>query len=232
MSVLEHTRIEELLALDALDGLEDEDRRELGALLDAHPGCTECRSIEAGFRDVAALLAASLDAEPVSPEMAERLLGVRGSEATTVAPRDELATRRTRRSLGWVAAAAAALILIAGVLSVARPRTQSAVAAWAQRVVRFDGSQGELTMVYSPGERGVTFWGHDLPDPGVDRTYEIWMIDHGTSVPGGCITPHDGSIAVHVDAEIGTSEEMAVTVEPVSCPAAPTGDPVLSANLA
>jgi hypothetical protein len=79
---------------------------------------------------------------------------------------------------------------------------------------------------------GAAFWGHGLPDPGEGMTYEIWMIDDGTPIPGGCVTPVDGRIAVFVNADVGTTEQMAVTVEPSACPPTPSGEPVLTAPLA
>jgi hypothetical protein len=57
------------------------------------------------------------------------------------------------------------------------------------------------------------------------------MIDDGTPLKGGCVTPVDGRIAVYVEANVGTTDTMAVTVEPTSCPEAPTSDPVLTAQL-
>jgi hypothetical protein len=86
-------------------------------------------------------------------------------------------------------------------------------------------------MAYTPGESGAVFWGEGLPDPGEGQTFEIWMIDDGTPIPGGCAAPVDGRIALFVDAEIGTTDTMAVTVEPTDCPAEPTTDPVLLAPL-
>ena len=102
----------------------------------------------------------------------------------------------------------------------------------AQAIVRFQGEEGRLAMAYTPGESGVIFWGSDLPDPGAGHVYEIWMIEGGTPVSGGCVTPTPGGdLAVFVDANVGTTDLMAVTVEPADCPGAPSGDPVLTAPL-
>ena len=70
-----------------------------------------------------------------------------------------------------------------------------------------------------------------MPDPGEGQVYEIWMIQDGTPVGGGCVRPPDGTIAVSVDADIGTTELMAVTVEDAACPSAPTTAPVMTAEL-
>ena len=39
--------------------------------------------------------------------------------------------------------------------------------------------------------------------------------------------PHDGAIVVFVNADLTGTDQMAVTVEPESCPSAPTTTPVL-----
>jgi hypothetical protein len=50
---------------------------------------------------------------------------------------------------------------------------------------------------------------------------------------GACLTPSDdGSIAAFVDADLGSTTTMAVTVEPESCPSRPSTDPILTADLA
>jgi hypothetical protein len=98
--------------------------------------------------------------------------------------------------------------------------------------VRFEGAvDGTLAMAYTPGETGAVFIGSGLPDPGEGRVYEIWMIAEGEAVSGGCVVPADGVVALHVDANIGTTDTMAVTAESADCPAAPTSDPVLLADL-
>jgi anti-sigma-K factor RskA len=77
------------------------------------------------------------------------------------------------------------------------------------------------------------FFGSDLPDPGEGRVYEIWMVEgEGDPVSGGCVRPQDGRVLTFVDADLGGTDTMLVTVERESCPDAPTGDPVLSASLA
>lgn len=231
MSQLDHAPLEELLAVRALDALDGDDAARLDASLREHGDCADCRGLEAEFAGTAALLATSLAPVAVDPAMADRILGA--------APpaRDQLAERRgSQRSRGWAAlvAIAAAFVLVVGGVVLTTDRTQPVVGTnWAQAVVRFEGTAGgTLAMAFVPGTAGAAFWGSDLPDPGEGMTYEIWMIDDGTPIPGGCVTPVDGRIAVFVNADVGTTEQMAVTVEPADCPATPTSDPVLTAPLA
>jgi Anti-sigma-K factor rskA len=166
--------------------------------------------------------------------MVDRILGA--APAAPPAP-DQLADRRgSRHARAWTAlvAVAAAFVLVVGGVVLTTDRTQPVAGTnWAQEVVHFDGAAGgTLAMAFVPGTPGAAFWGNDLPDPGEGMTYEIWMIDDGTPIPGGCVTPVDGRIAVFVNADVGTTEQMAVTVEPTDCPATPTSAPVLTAPLA
>ena len=54
----------------------------------------------------------------------------------------------------------------------------------------------------------------------------------GNPVRAACMTPTDGAVAAHLDADLSSAELMAVTVESTDCPAAPTTDPVFTAELA
>ena len=125
------------------------------------------------------------------------------------------------------AAVIAVLLVAVAVIRVDRT-TAIAGASTTQRLVAFSGSgEGELAMAFTPGESGAVLWGSDLPDPGQDQVYEIWMIQDGTPVSGGCFRPQDGQVVLSVD---GT-EAMAVTAEPADCPSSPSGEPVKTANL-
>lgn len=243
MSERDHDAIEELLALDALDGLTWEDHALLERELAAHGDCEECRHLETGFRDVAGRMAFALEPVAVDGSIAEHILETERASTPSIpipeAPSpDELTERRARRGrlVTAVVGVAAAFALIVGAFAVAANRGGETTvnAAPEQTVVRFsptpDGG-GELSMAYTPGRPGAVFWGSGLPDPGEGKTYEIWMISGDQPVSGGCVTPVDGSVALFVSADVGTADTMAVTTEPGACPAAPTGAPVLTAPL-
>jgi hypothetical protein len=51
-------------------------------------------------------------------------------------------------------------------------------------------------------------------------------------VSAGCATPTNGELFAFTDADVSKSDLMAVTVEPTSCPPAPTTQPVYTAKLA
>ena len=233
----DHDRIEELLAVRALGGLDGEDLATLEGELEAHgPDCAECRRLERELDEVAGALAFALDPVPVDATMADAILrqdrGAAGADELTVR-RD--ARRGPMRNLTAIAGVAAAVVAIVVTLTVVQPGARPVTRAnLAQRVVHFEPSHGldaNLAMAYSPGEPGAVFWGSDLPALGPDEAYEIWMIEGDTPTSGGCVTPTEGRLALHVDAEIGATELMAVTVESTDCPSTPTTEPVLIAPL-
>jgi len=240
---MNHDRIEGWLAVRVLGGLDEADAAALEVEMATHGDCVECRRLERELTEAAGRLAFALDPEPVDPGIADRIVATRtvapvSPAAAEVHPRtarDEVAERRRSRGTYTFVGVAAGIALVAVVAATAlRPggRTTGVTAQPAQTIVRFDGEAGHLAMAYTPGESGVIFWGSDLPDPGDDRVYEIWMIQGGTPVSGGCLTPAPGgNLAAFVDAEVGTTDLMAVTVEPTDCPSAPTGEPVLTAPL-
>ncbi len=244
----DHDRIEELLAVRALGGLDGEDQAALEGELEAHgPDCAECRRLERELDEVAGALALALDPVPVDAAMADAILrqGRGAAEADELTARRD-ARRRPTRTMTAIAGVAAAVVAIVVTLTVVQPGALPVTRAnLAQRVVHFgpvgllgapdepsnEFDDANLAMAYSPGEPGAVFWGSDLPAPGPDEAYEIWMIEGDTPTSGGCVTPTEGRLALHVDAEIGATELMAVTVESTDCPSAPTTDPVLAAPL-
>jgi hypothetical protein len=243
----DHSLIEELMAIDALGGLDGDDRSTLERERARHGAdCAECVALEQAFAETAGRLAFALDPVPVDEGMLDRILaspraetvgtgGTATTEARPPAGVDELAERRSRRPKAWQAlvAAAAVFALLVVVVATAVPTTTGvSEAAPTQRIVTFSGdTEGTLAMAFTPGESGAVFWGSGLPDPGPGMVYEIWMIEGDRPVSGGCVTPTDGVVAIRVDANIGTTDTMAVTAEPADCPSAPTSKPVLLADL-
>jgi hypothetical protein len=237
----DHTVIEGLMAVDALGGLDGDDRAVLERERESHGAdCAECALLEMGFAETAGRLAFALVAEPVDDAIMDRIVGASdGSSASEAVvgfpqpPRDQLEERRARRPHVWLAAAAAAVVAIAVVAAgTIVSSTTSVQATTSQRLVVFTGeTEGTLAMAFTPGEPGAVFWGSDLPDPGADKVYEIWMIEGDEAVSGGCVSPTDGVVAVRVEASIGTTDTMAVTTEPSDCPSTPSSDPILTADL-
>ncbi len=235
-----HERIEELLAIGALDGLDPDDEAELEREMASHgPACAECLRLAAGFGDVAGRLAFALEPVPMPPAMEERVIAAATAGAAVV----PLATRERpapahRRARVWTAVVgiAAAFALFAGgwvLRDLTEPtRDEPEPALEGTEVVTFQGEGGSLAVAYRPGEAGVYIFGSGLPAPPQGKVYEVWMIEEDTPAPGPCLTPRaDGSLFTYVEVELGTTDTMAVTVEPSSCPSEPTGEPILTADL-
>ncbi len=232
----DHSVIEELMAIDALGGLDGNDLATLERERAAHGAdCAECLALERAFAETAGRLAFALDPQPVDEGVLERILAAPRTSPAAARPGDDLAERRARRPKAWQAlvAAAAVIVLLVVVVATALPSTTGVTeAAPTQRIVTFSGeTDGTLAMAFTPGQPGAVFWGSGLPDPGPGKVYEIWMIEGDRPISGGCVSPTDGVIALRVDASIGTTDTMAVTPEPADCPAAPTSPPVLLADL-
>jgi hypothetical protein len=232
--IRDHSRIEELLAVQALGGLDGDDLDTLARERAGHGDCRECRRLEDGFAETAGRLAFTLEPGIVDSSMPDRILA--SSEDEVAMPSDEVAAHAQRRRPAWQSlvaiAAVFALLLVAGSVLARGGTTSIASVSSEQRIARFQGtSQADLVMAYTPGQPGGVIWGSELPDPGPGNVYEIWMIQGGQAVSGGCVTPHDGALALRLEGSVGTSEAMAVTVESSECPAAPTTEPILSAEL-
>jgi anti-sigma-K factor RskA len=222
----DHAAIEELLAVRALGGLDGDDAAALDELLASHGDCAECRRIRRDFEDVAGTLALSLDPVPLPSAVGERILAGT-TRAATPPPR--------RGSPRWaMVAAAATLAVVVAAAGFLRPEPTEVTLAAGQTFTTFEGPPGggTLTLAHTPGRPGAFFWGDDLPDPGRDRVFEIWMIRGDVPVSGGCVAPRpDGRLALYVDASLDDADVMAVTIEDASCPEAPTDDPVFVARL-
>jgi Anti-sigma-K factor rskA len=228
--IRDHSLIDELLSVRALDGLNGEDEVRLERELASHRPCEECDRLQAEHAEVAGRLAFALDPLPVPAGIVDRILAEPQRATATLhdeVARDDVSRRRDARLRRWQAAtgvAAAIAILLALVLVTRGPVVPD-------RFVPFRGGSGELAMAYTPGQPGVFVWGNGLPDPGPGKVYELWMFRNGTPIRGACLSPDGGSLSDFVDADLGSSEAMAVTLESEVCPAAPTTEPVYTAEL-
>lgn len=235
--IRDHVEIEELLAVRSLGGLDGDDVERLERRLASHGDCEECRRLADEYAETAGRLGFALEPVPADLAQADEILRRATHPATqevapapAAVPIDELRARRSRRGRAWpvlVAAAAAVVLVISAVAISGSLGSTGTQASTNQTVVSFSGDAGELAVAYQPGKPGALFVGSNFTDPGSGKVYEIWMLQGETAVSGGCVRPHDGSIVVFVDADLGDTDQMAVTVEPDSCPSQPTSAPIL-----
>lgn len=233
----DHAQIEELLAVGSLGGLDGDDVDRLQRELASHGECEECRRLTIAYDETAGRLGFALDPMPVNEQQADEILRRATHPATQdlapsppAIPIGELRERRSRRGRAWpalVAAAAVVVLVVSAVAIFGSLRSTGVTVLTNQTVVGFNGDAGELAMAYQPGRPGALLVGSAFTDLGSDKVYEIWMLQGSTAVSGGCVRPHDGTIVAFVDADLGDTDQMAVTVEPASCPSQPTTAPVL-----
>ena len=247
MSERSHERLEELIAADALGGLDAADREAMVREMAEHgPDCPECIRLVSEYTEVAGRLALSLDPVALSRAADERLLVAARAEppAGLTAPSAEPAgpidlTERRRRGRRWLGAAAvaAALVLLAGFVgySIApRPSTQSEFAAFlaspSTRVVALQGKLGQLAVAFRPGQREAWIVGSNLPAQSNDRVYELWYSAPNSDAvnPSGTFVPQDGTVLQRTT--VGSDVDLlAVSIEPPGGSRQPSTTPIFAA---
>jgi hypothetical protein len=244
-----HGELEELIVAEALDGLDQGDADRLTMLLDEHgPDCLTCRALISGYREAAGHLALVVDPVPMSAGAEDALLlaatGRRpepqgpAEPGEPPAPESIAERRRPRRPIRWVAAAAiaAALAVLGGVIG-----RQLAPAPAPIRTVALQPFEapveGQLTLVYQPGETEAVLVGTGLADPGAGKVYELWYrpSPDAKMVSAGVFRPTDGAVG-GAPVTVGESFDLvAVTIEPGpngSPTGQPSQDPILAAPVA
>jgi hypothetical protein len=230
---LDHSLIEELMAADALGGLDPDDRELLSRERASHGSCEECARIEASFAEAAGRLGFALAPIPIEDSLADDILLRSAALAPTpvaaeapapAAPDVVDLTRVRERRAPWLAlvAVAAAFVLIVGYLVVRGPGGETAVLQGA-------GRAEHLEVTFSPGEPGASLTGTGFDALPAGQVYELWAIRGDTPIKASCFTPDGGDVDLRVDAEIEIGDVMAVTVEP-ACATAPTTAPIITAD--
>ncbi len=200
--VLDHDRIQELLAAHALHALDGPELEQAEDLLTSHvPGCVACRRTTDAFQAVAGDLA--LAVEPRSPP---RRLAARLSRSTAEG-----------RSHRWVTAGvAAAIVVLVGLggwtahltsrVSSAERRQANAtkvlstVAHPQSQVVPLssetsaDRAPVQLTAAFVPGRTRLYLFGSVGP-PLPDHTYQVWLFRNGVFRSAATFVP-DGELVL------------------------------------
>ena len=227
----DHTRIEELIAIRSIGGLDPQERAELERLMASHgPDCEECRRLETEYGEVEGRLAFALDPVALRPGFAE--------ETIRLALAESPASRQGRGGGRWrpLVAVAAALVLFVGgaVLGAAvfgdgEVPSQATVLALEPQDPSLTGT---VTAAFTPGEPGIYLQGSGLEPLPDDMVYELWVIEGDTPAAAICVRPgDDGSVFGFADNEVTGSEVLAVTVEPSTCSDAPTTPPRWAAQV-
>lgn len=232
----------ELYALGVLDPEEK-------AGIDAHlrTGCATC---EAALKNALAVnaIVMSMAPEVVPPARVKRRIlagvGVQGM------------------SWGWLAAMAAACMLVLALWLSVQERSRSAELATARRNLMQVSSQRDRLMqalsflddpatlpvsfgkgkpvpphgnVFVHSKLGVLLFASNLPAAQAGKLYEMWVIPKGGAPRPAGLFQSEGGTAMHIlsgPLDVGTLGAIAVTLEPEAGSAAPTTTPIIVAPVA
>lgn len=233
--------LHELASVYALGALEEAEAAEFEAHLTV---CERCRRDVADFSGVVEELARADAVKPPS-ELRTRILDEIARTPRLVSPGTsesepviDLTQQRARRSQRrsdrlLLATAAAVVVVIGGVIGLLTLGEQdgaydAVVAAADAETLRLDGDIGMITLVYSPDLDQVGVSSTDLPDPGVGKTYELWLVVDGGVTPAGLFTPVNGEVREVLRVDDIETLGFGITIEPEGGSEQPTGDILLS----
>lgn len=251
-------RLEELLAVEALGGLDDAGRRELDDLLaTGDVPAEDLRERRQEYAESAAALAMSLPPEDVDDAIVSRILSQPQGDMDLIAedggygdaedPADELARMREKRapSRGFRIVAgivAASVLFVLGGVGGALLRMQASDSSALEKflaqpgttVTAFDAEAGgSLNMAASATSDEMYLFGEGVPPTPDGDVYQLWAITgEDAPVPGPTFeTTADGLVVAHVEMPHQGVDAVAITVEPPGGSSAPTSNPVYVASM-
>ncbi|MGA8987547.1 anti-sigma factor [Aeromicrobium sp.] len=216
----------------ALDAVDADERTRFTAHLEQ---CSTCRAELDGFQETTARLGEALAHTP-PPALRARLLSEISSTRQERPVVTSLAEHRgLRRTLPRLAMAAAFLVGTVGVGGYAVERNSandarneyaavSSVLAAADATTSaktFPGG-GNVRMISSAGQDAAVIFANDLPSPGADKVYQVWMVDGSGATSHGTFVTDGQMIMKGLDG----AQKVAVTVEPTGGSAQPTTAPI------
>ena len=148
---------------------------------------------------------------------------------------------RSRRPIStWLAAVAAVLVVALGGVTVwQQSHLQSIQAADAQRIELLAAPDlqvnhttlagGELTYLVSQSRGQAIVTAAALPDPGTDRSWQVWVMQDGVPRSGAIID--DGGRVSALITGVGGGDALAITNEPRGGSPAPTGEVLAAVEL-
>lgn len=214
--------IHDLTALYVVDALDDLERRRYEDHLSE---CSECRAelrmLDAGFdRFVSGV------EMPVPPSVKAGVMAAVEEQPRSVRRFGGLAS-------GIVAAAAAVSVVIAVAIGGEPDVIEQVYAADDVVVLEVAASPFDNTeVVYSREVGRVLFVTDGLPDPGEDRTYQLWLIDEDGPRSAGVFDAEGGTVTVVLEGTAEPGATVGLTVEPDGGSTQPTGEVLVAQPLA
>ncbi|HVC04092.1 MAG TPA: anti-sigma factor [Candidatus Acidoferrales bacterium] len=218
----------DLLALDAVGGLEPQDRAEIERHLST---CAACRQRAAQYADVASLLPAALDQVQPPARLRRNLMAQVYAESSTPAALpwwrrlyNAIPSGRAITVAGAVAVVAAVVFAIWGATG---RNTEQAVA------YMVSGTTATGTLDVSGGTQGVLSVQGLNPLPATE-VYEVWLIPRQGSPKGVAFLspgPNGGPWTAVMHGNMAAYKSVAATIEPAGGSPTPSTTVVLSGQL-
>lgn len=213
--------IHELTALYIVDALDDLERHRYEAHL---PSCADCRA-ELEFLDDGFGEYVNDVSEPAPSSVKAAVMSAVAGPSTP--------SRRFPGLLAGIAAAAAAVSVVVAVAIGGEPDLVEQIYN-ADDVVELavaDSPFAATRIVYSREVGRVLFVANDLPDPGEERTYQLWLIDDDGPRSAGTFQPEEGQTTVVLEGTAEVGSVVGLTVEPGGGSPQPTGDVLVAQPL-
>lgn len=222
-----------------VDALDEEERVSFEAHLQA---CPDCSAEVVSLRDALGELSHSTAVEP-PPELRASVLGAIAQTPSLPQNVTRLRPRSSKRWVWPVAAAACAVIAVAGTgwgVAQHNEATQNAERISAITTVLGGsdtvtvngqiGESGNATIVYSKSTQKLLLIGHDIPAPSADKTYQLWMISpQGAATSAGIFAPDSrGNVLLQASGDLAGTSQMGISVEPAGGSAQPTKNAILA----
>ena len=218
----------DLLALDAVGGLEPPDRAEIERHLST---CAACRQRAAQYADVASLLPAALEQVQPPARLRRNLMAQVYAESSAPVPlpwwRRLFDSIPTSRAFTVVGAAAVVAAIVFGVWGATGRNSPQTVA------FRVSGTTAMGTLDVSGGTQGVLTVTGLAPLPATE-VYEVWLIPRQGSPKGVAFLspgPNGGPWTAVMNGDMAAFTSVAATVEPAGGSATPSDTEVLSGQL-
>ncbi|HYU57175.1 MAG TPA: anti-sigma factor [Actinomycetota bacterium] len=238
--MIDHDRVEEEIIDLVLGGMVREERARFAAQLGEHMRtCDLCRTLYAGYSELAGRLALATPPIPPPASLEDRVV----AEAAGMGPPVRAPSPRARlRRIALAAAAAGVLVAgsVAATVAVTRPGG-GALSGEAVAVLTLPGTRlvqmevadgGTVAFAYHTAARRSVVVGDGLAALPGGRVYELWLIGAAGPVPGAVFSPDDGRVVQAGDLATTSFDTVALTVEPSGGSDQPTTDPIAQTEVA
>lgn len=230
----------------ALDAVDDIERAAFGRHL---AECGTCAIEVAELRETTAFLAGPVEEQPPPRMRAEVLAAVRRTRQVGPGERDrapQTSAQAVARWRRWTAGAVAASVLAVGAAAatyaiqqeqIDQERQTSAEARRVQQVLtapdlvmrRTDVARGGVvTMALSPSQNAGVVLLNELPPPGADMGYQLWLITGQQAPKNVGVIPAGQGTAGHIVEGVQGADVLAVSLEPAGGPVAQPSQDIVS----